>query len=170
MWAGSRARRAAAHRGRVGQRRILVLRAAMALRVAAAASLLATYLSMVALGCSDDGGGSGGGTSAGGGNEDDGKVRPPGNGVAIAEAVACAKVQSAFQDRVTALGCAGTARSCPDLIKAPSGAPACAQYDEGAADGCAAYVTEAADCDDVRVRLEACIVEFVEGSEPAGCP
>ena len=143
----------------------------MDLRLAALASLVVASLTTAGLGCGDDGGGAGGAGSSGGeGGEDDGKFRPPGNGVAIAEALACAKVESAFQDRVTALGCAGTARSCPDLIKAPSGAPACAQYDEGAADGCATYVTEAADCDDVRIRLDACIVEFVEGSEPAGCP
>jgi hypothetical protein len=106
----------------------------------------------------------------GGRAPDDGKVRPATNGVPIDEAVACAKVESAFRDRIAALGCAGTARSCPDLVKAPSGAPACAQYDEGAADGCARYVKEGSDCDDVRARLDACIVAHVEGSEPAGCP
>lgn len=125
----------------------------------------------LAAGCGDDGGGTGGsGTTSGTGGEDDGKVHPEPNGVAIAEAAACEAVLSAFQDRITALGCTGTAPSCPGLIQAPSGAPACSQYDEGTAQGCADHVTAGADCDDTRARLDACIVEPIEDSEPAGCP
>lgn len=128
---------------------------------------------VLSLACGDDTGGAAGSTSGGGGAGgaiDDGKVRPPPSGVAIAEAEACAKVEKAFQDRATALGCAATSRSCPDLIRAPSGAPVCSQYDEGAAEGCAVYVEESTDCDDLRTRPDACIVAPIEGSEPAGCP
>jgi len=133
-------------------------------------SVLATFGLLLSAACGDDGGGAGGGGTGGEGGADDGKFRPPPSGVAIAEATACAKVASALQSRMTDLGCAGTTRSCPDLIQAPSGAPSCAQYDEGAADGCAEHVLAGADCEDVRARLDACVVAHIEGSEPAGCP
>lgn len=142
----------------------------MDLRRAFSPIVLATAVAAGGAACSDETAGGGAGGQGGAAAPDDGKVRPPTSGVAIDEAVACAKVESAFQGRVSALGCAGTIRSCPDLVKAPSGAPACSQYDEGAADGCASYVREGADCEDVRTRLDACIVAHVEGSEPAGCP
>lgn len=136
--------------------------------------LLAVILAALALaaGCGDDGGGGSGGSSGtgGSGGEDDGKVHPEPNGVAIAEEAACQTVLSAFQDRITALGCTGTAPSCPGLIQAPSGAPACSQYDEGTAQGCADHVTAGSDCEDTRARLDVCIVEPIADSEPAGCP
>ncbi len=144
-------------------------RASFSLSLVLPLTLVATQ---PAAGCGDDTGGSGG-ASAGQGGEggvDDGKVHPDPSGVAIDEATACGAVLSAFQDRITALGCTGTSPSCPGLIQAPSGAPACSQYDEGTADGCATYVTEGADCDEVRIRLADCIVAPIEGSEPAGCP
>jgi len=115
----------------------------------------------------------GGSTTSGGGGTggvDDGKYHPPGNGVAQAEAAACKTVADAFQARVTALACVATAPSCPNLIQAPSGAESCSSYDEGTAQGCADYVTAAADCAELKVRLADCIVEPVDGSAPGGCP
>ena len=55
------------------------------------------------------------------------------------------------------LGCPATARPCPDLIQAPSGAEDCSKYDEGTADACATYVTEgAAGWADLFVRAVLC--------------
>lgn len=108
--------------------------------------------------------------SGGAGGADDGKLHPPTNGVAIAEAAACSKVELAFEAKLSALACIATAQSCPGLIQAPSGAESCSSYDEGAAQGCADYVTESADCDELKFRIGDCIVEPVEGSAPGGCP
>jgi len=139
------------------------------------ASCLGSCLLLLAAGCGDDTTGTGGGTSAGTGGEggapvDDGKFRPPTNGVALAEEDACSKVASAFQSRLTALECIATAPSCPGLIQAPTGAEACSSFDEGTALGCAEYVAQSADCEDLKFRLGDCIVEPIEGSAPNGCP
>ncbi len=138
-----------------------------------APSSVTAALVLLVIACGDDTAGTTGGSTSGGGGTggvDDGKFHPPTNGVAIGEADACKKLDDAFKARLTALGCIATAPSCPGLIQAPTGAESCSSFDEGTAIGCAEYVTAAADCDELKLRLADCIVEPVEGSAPSGCP
>ena len=138
------------------------------------ASGLAFFLLLVAVGCGDDtsvGGSASAGTGGeGGAPVDDGKFHPPTNGVSVAQAAACSKVESAFQSRLSGLACVATAPSCPGLIWAPTGAEPCSSFDEGTVQGCADYVAQSADCEDLTFRLGDCIVEPIEGSAPNGCP
>lgn len=99
----------------------------------------------------------------------DGKIRPPPNGVHIAEAVACKALSDAHSQTLLTVGCAGTARSCPGLVRAQSGAD-CLEYDQGSLDACVAHIKSQDACMDINAALDVCIVFAYEGTAPAGCP
>jgi len=99
----------------------------------------------------------------------DGKIRPPPNGEHIAEAVACKALSDAHSKTLLTVGCAGTARSCPGLLRTQSGAD-CLEYDKGSLDGCVAHIESQMACADVNAAIEACIVFAYAESAPAGCP
>jgi hypothetical protein len=110
-------------------------------------------------------------TSAGAGGVDDGLLRPATNGVQILENEACTIVKNAVSQRWTTLGCGPqTLRECPLFLTImPQHSPACTLYDEGAAQGCAAYYGMMS-CDELKASAESCVVANYPGTEPAGCP
>jgi hypothetical protein len=109
-------------------------------------------------------------TSAGAGGTDDGLYRPPPSGVQISQDAACQIVKGAVEQRAAATECVMTIRDCPlFLTSQPAHSPHCALYDEGAAQGCAAYYAMMP-CTELRQSQGTCVVKTYPGTEPAGCP
>lgn len=99
----------------------------------------------------------------------DGKIRPPPNGVHIAEAVTCKALADAHSQKLLAVGCVGTAPACPGLLRTQSGID-CLEYDQGSLDGCIAHIESQMVCADVNAAIVNCIVHAYAESAPAGCP
>lgn len=100
---------------------------------------------------------------------DDGKIRPPPSGERTTEALACSALVDAHSKTLLAVGCVGTARSCPSLVRSQSGAD-CLQYDKGSLDACVAHINAQMACEDIGAAVDACIVYAYADSAPAGCP
>ncbi|MBK9263504.1 MAG: hypothetical protein IPM54_27320 [Polyangiaceae bacterium] len=99
----------------------------------------------------------------------DGKIRPPPSGERMTEAAACAALSDAHLDKLLAVGCAGTSRTCPTLLRSQSGTE-CVEYDKGSLDGCVAHIDAQATCSEVAASIDDCIVYAYADSAPAGCP
>jgi hypothetical protein len=128
--------------------------------------LVASLVSLGLLACSSS---STSGTTSGAGGADDGKLHPPGNGVAMSETDACNAVSNALDSDYLALGCVATSQSCPDLLRAQFGAD-CLQYDQGSVQGCVSYYGMAASCAALDTAASNCVVTALAGSAPKGCP
>jgi hypothetical protein len=100
---------------------------------------------------------------------DDGKIRPPPSGERTTEAAACSALSDTHSKALLSVGCVGTARACPGLLRTQSGAE-CLEYDKGSVDGCVAHIKAQTTCSDLGVAVEACVVFAYDGSAPAGCP
>lgn len=99
----------------------------------------------------------------------DGKIRPAPNGEHIAEAAACKAFSDAHSKKLLAVGCVGTAPSCPGLLRTQSGAD-CLEYDKGSLDGCIAHIDAQTDCAGINAAIVNCVVYAYAESAPAGCP
>jgi hypothetical protein len=99
----------------------------------------------------------------------DGKIRPPPSGERLMEAPACAALSDAHSKMMLSVGCAGTTRTCPTLLRAQSGSE-CAEYDKGSLDGCITHIQAQTTCPEVAASLDECIVYAYPASAPAGCP
>lgn len=100
----------------------------------------------------------------------DGRYHPEPNGVQISEDEACAIMQGAFQDRLTTLqastGCTKTSRLCVNFLRLiPGHDPDCVAYDEGSAQGCAAYY-KTLSCSEL--AEDVCVATVYPGT--SGCP
>ncbi len=126
--------------------------------------LLASIAALVACGSSDTGGG-----STGDAGVSDGRYHPSPNGVHITEDAACQGLLGAQEDRRQVLGCAGTSRTCPSLLRAEFQTE-CMEYDQGSLDGCVAYYAEQKSCDDFIAAVGDCVITPYPGTEPQGCP
>ncbi len=94
------------------------------------------------------------------------KFEPPGNGVPMQEAAACAALQKAEDDRRAALNCGAVTRpSCPGYLR--KGNEACLQYDQGTVQGCVDFILGQASCTDVSSNQ--CVVKALAGTAPNGC-
>lgn len=100
---------------------------------------------------------------------DDGKLRPPPSGERMTEAAACDALSDAHSKMMLAVGCAGTSRTCPTLLRSQS-ASECVEYDKGSLDACIAHIEAQTTCPDVASSLDECIVYAYPESAPAGCP
>lgn len=119
----------------------------------------------MACGSKSSSGGSGG---AGGGG--DGKIHPPTNGTHTTEQDACMALES--EQSTLAQGfsnCIITGFTCPALVRAQTGAPACSEYDEGSVEGCVALYEMATSCDDLMGKVADCVVTAYPGTTSAGC-
>lgn len=103
------------------------------------------------------------------GDPGDGKYRPPSSGEHTTEAIACNALVDAHSKQLVALGCSGTSRICPNMLRTEF-AESCLEYDKGSVDGCVAYYKMQASCADLATALDACVITAYEGSAPAGCP
>ncbi|MDC3957989.1 hypothetical protein KEG38_29300 [Polyangium jinanense] len=99
----------------------------------------------------------------------DGKFRPPASGERTTEADACNTLVDAHSDRMIALGCVGSSRTCPGFLRAEFSAE-CLQYDKGSVDGCLEFYASKTTCQDLVPALEGCVITAYEGTTPAGCP
>jgi hypothetical protein len=134
----------------------------MRFAVAAAAPCFMVLLQLAACG---QGSGAGGAGSGGG----DGKLHPPGNGMAISEADACNTLSMAQDTQHTSLGCAFTSEGCPDLLRAEF-VTQCLQYDQGSVQGCVTYYSMAQSCSALNMAISNCVVTPIDNSAPSGCP
>lgn len=100
---------------------------------------------------------------------DDGKIRPPPSGERTTEPAACSALSDAHSKALLSIGCAGTSRTCPSLLRTQSGAE-CLEYDKGSLDGCIAHLNAQTTCPDLAKAIDVCVVFAYEGSTPAGCP
>ncbi|AKT40453.1 hypothetical protein [Chondromyces crocatus] len=101
---------------------------------------------------------------------DDGKLRPPTNGVRIAEAEACQTLLDAFDDKRTELGCTlSTGRTCPDLVRAQVMGDRCLQYDQGTVNGCTAHYDAQIDCATLTAAMNDCVVTAYSGTTSPDC-
>lgn len=100
---------------------------------------------------------------------DDGKIRPKPSGERTTEALACDALTSGHSKLMLSLGCFGTSRTCPSMLRAQF-AEACLEYDKGSVDGCLAHYADQTSCEDLSAALDICVVTAYEGSAPAGCP
>ncbi len=100
---------------------------------------------------------------------DDGKFRPPASGERTTEAIACNTLVDAHGKRMLSLGCAGTSRTCPGMLRALFGAE-CLQYDKGSVDGCVEFFAAKDTCAEIGAALDTCVVTAYEDTTPAGCP
>jgi hypothetical protein len=106
--------------------------------------------------CSSDDSGGGGGPFS-----------PPGNGVPMGEAEACAALQDAESDRRNALACGPvTLPACPGYLRKAN--EPCLQYDQGTVQGCVAYIATQPTCD--ALKSYQCVVKPLPGTAPQGCP
>lgn len=111
---------------------------------------------LVPLACSSDEGGGGGGPYA-----------PPGNGVPMNEAEACAALQDAESDKRNALACGPvTLPACPGYLRKAN--EPCLEYDQGTVSGCVAYIASLSSCD--ALKTYQCVVKALPGTAPNGCP
>jgi hypothetical protein len=99
----------------------------------------------------------------------DGKIRPPPSGERTTEAIACDAFSDAHSKALLTVGCAGTSRTCPSLLRTQSGAD-CLEYDKGSLDGCIAHINAQTTCSDLAVAIDVCVVHAYGESAPAGCP
>lgn len=99
----------------------------------------------------------------------DGKLRPPPSGEKVTEAAACNALSDAHSDALLSLGCVGTVRACPTLVRLQSGGD-CLQYDQGSLNGCVEHIQKQTTCSDLAAAVEECIVYSYADSAPAGCP
>jgi hypothetical protein len=100
---------------------------------------------------------------------EDGKIRPPPSGERTAESVACDALSNAFSKALLSVGCAGTLRTCPTLLRTQSGAE-CLEYDKGSLDGCIEHLQAQTTCSDLAAAIDVCVVFSYGESAPAGCP
>jgi hypothetical protein len=121
-------------------------------------------LSPLACGSGETAGTSSSGTPDAG----DGKFHPMGNGTHITEANACTTLANAQSAAVGQLGCAGTTRLCPDLLRAQF-VTACLEYDEGSVQGCIKYYSEATTCDELNKNIGDCAITAFSNTMSAGC-
>ncbi len=129
--------------------------------------LLPAFAALLApLGCSGDGSAT---TSGDPMEASDGKFHPPGNGMAMNEADACNALTDTQAQRLQFLGCAGTTRTCPDLLRVEF-VTHCLQYDQGSVQGCMTYYSDQKNCADLIKSIGDCSVTPLAGTEPKGCP
>lgn len=95
--------------------------------------------------------------------------KPQPNGMRISEDAACTALENAQTAKTQALQCLITLRTCPSLVRVDY-PTACLEYDQGSVDGCVAYYNASTTCDDLKTRINDCLVSAYPGSEPAGCP
>jgi hypothetical protein len=100
---------------------------------------------------------------------DDGKLRPPPTGERMTEGAACAALSDAHTKQMLSVGCAGTTRTCPSLLRIQSGSD-CVEYDKGSLDACIAFINDQPTCSEVAASIDECIVYAYPASAPAGCP
>jgi hypothetical protein len=99
----------------------------------------------------------------------DGRYHPPGNGVHTTEDGACQALTSAQNAKRLMLGCVGTTRICPDLLRSEF-TTQCLEYDQGSVQGCVDHYNKQTTCPEYTAAVKDCVVTAFPGTEPAGCP
>ena len=93
---------------------------------------------------------------------DDGRFHPAPNGIGERDSDACFELSSDYASRSGLLGCVGTTSLCPNFLSDAEGV-VCGEWDAGTVDGCAEYIMQQTNCDDLAGALANCAVV------PIGC-
>ena len=98
-----------------------------------------------------------------------GPFRPKGNGKAIGETAACNRYQAAIDKQRQTLSCGvSTGVACPDLIQLQASEGKCADWDEGALEGCEAFFAKQPTCD--TLNKDNCALTVIAGTGTGESP